>query len=120
MPQGKGRLLSLGVVAFPLSSFCVSFPNGAIEQMRKQFKKVTAEIANGLSFLSHCCLAGENDQEANLHIETFQLLLLGLLRVFRAWQSEELCFRLSLGEKSRFLRSHIIAGLHFTAGTSSY
>lgn len=120
MPQGKEKLLFLGVVAFPLSSFCVSFPNGAGEQTRKQIKKVTAETANGLSFLSHCCLAGEDDQEANLHIETFQLLLLGLLRVCRAWQSEELHFRISLGEKSLPLHSHIVARLHFVAGTPSY
>lgn len=46
-------------------------------------------------------------QKANLHIETFQVLLLGLQRVCRALESEKLHFRLSSGEERKaFLLIH--------------
>lgn len=59
-------------------------------------------------------------QEANLHNETFQLLLLGLLRVCRAQEGEELHCRLSSGERSLSLNSHIITSLHSSAETLGY
>lgn len=58
-------------------------------------------------------------QEANLHIETFQLLLLGLLRVCSGTGKGGITFLYS-EEKSLSLSSYIITGLHFSAETLSY
>lgn len=96
MLQGKGKLSSLRVVAFPIFffSFYISFRNGASEQKRKHFRKAAAETA---CLFSHTvALKKKTRQEANLHIETFQLLLLGLRRACRAPEGEELRFKLSL------------------------
>lgn len=59
--KARGKLSFLGLWHFPSISHSVSFPNGASEHTRKQFRKVTAEAAKLPVFLSHCCLKVENE-----------------------------------------------------------
>ena len=94
-----------------------------MEQVNRQGSNLGRQLlkpANCLSFSHTVALKDNMRQEENLHIETFQLLLLGLLRVCRAWESEELHFKPSLGEKSLPLNSCIVTGLHFSAEALSY